>query len=103
MEEKLEGARRRIRELERIFRESVYKDYFDTFISTFDVNPSGERDEAKAMGRCVEAVMSSHGILYDRGWNLSRGCRLERVAAELYDIGGYALVEGDRIIKIDPW
>lgn len=84
MEEKLEGARKRIEELKEAFRETAFAKDFETYVSTFDVNPSDERNEPKAMGRCIEAVLSSDAILLDKGWMDSKGCRLEYKAAYYY-------------------
>lgn len=56
------------------------------FVHTFALNPPGGVTEAEAMGRCVQAVMESDMVVLDRGLEQSKGCRLERLVASIYNI-----------------
>lgn len=51
--------------------------------SVFDL-VDGTEPEPQIMGRCIQAVMECDAIFMDHGWEKSRGCTLERKAAELY-------------------
>lgn len=56
----------------------------DHLVSFADVVPPWNCPEAEAMARCIQSVLTCEAILMDEGWQRSRGCLLEFMAALLY-------------------
>ncbi|MCC8176384.1 MAG: DUF4406 domain-containing protein [Bacteroidales bacterium] len=54
-------------------------------LTPFDVNPDPSVSYPRAMGNDIAALLTCDGILLLSGWETSRGCRLERHAAEVYN------------------
>lgn len=80
------AARHRVNMLKEIIGDDErFADYEPT--STFDLPHSENEDEATAMSKCVNAVMTCDAIYLDRGWNNSKGCRLEYHTAKIYEKG----------------
>lgn len=83
MIERVNGAKARMRLLE--MKVATDHPEYDTVRSTFSFN-DGKESEAEAMGRCIQEVMESDAIYLDKYWELSNGCRLEKLAAQIYGI-----------------
>ena len=80
------AARHRVNMLKEIIGDDErFADYEP--ISTFDMPHSENEDEATDMSKCVNAVMTCDAIYLDRGWNNSKGCRLEYHTAKIYEKG----------------
>lgn len=82
LEQKRIAAHNRVKEL----KVELGKQHPDwNIVSAFDVCPAfGELDEAEAMGRCIALLMTCDGIVMDKFWRQSRGCRLEHGCALIY-------------------
>lgn len=55
-------------------------------VTPFDVCPDSSKPYACCMGRDIEALLGCDAIVIGDGWGNSRGCRLERAAAQIYGI-----------------
>lgn len=91
LEEKRQKAHNRIcnirKQLHRNFPNAEFHSSFDDAISPINKNYYEHfMTESDIMGKCVALVMKCDMIVLDYGWNKSRGCRLEKVTAEIYDV-----------------
>ena len=55
-------------------------------VTPFDVNPDQELSCAEYMGNDIAALLTSDAVYFCKGWDKSRGCRLEHSAAMEYNI-----------------
>lgn len=55
-------------------------------VTPFDVNPDQELSYAEYMGNDIAALLTSDAVYFCKGWDKSRGCRLEHSAAFEYKI-----------------
>lgn len=55
-------------------------------ITPFDVCPDTDKPYAYCMGRDIEVLLECDAIAIGNEWFNSCGCRLEKAAAEIYDI-----------------
>lgn len=55
-------------------------------VTPFDVNPDQELSYAEYMGNDIAALLTSDAVYFCKGWDKSRGCRLEHSAAVEYKI-----------------
>lgn len=55
-------------------------------VTPFDVNPDQELSYAEYMGNDIAALLTSDAVYFCKGWDKSRGCRLEHSAAFHYTI-----------------
>lgn len=55
-------------------------------VTPFDVNPYQELSYAEYMGNDIAALLTSDAVYFCKGWDKSRGCRLEHSAAFEYKI-----------------
>lgn len=56
-----------------------------TPVSPLDVSPNPEATYAQHMGNDIAALLECDGVLFLPDWRTSKGCRLEREAANIYD------------------
>lgn len=54
-------------------------------VNPFDVVSDGDTYE-EAMGKDIAALLTCQEVYFAPSWSQSRGCRLERAAAEIYNI-----------------
>ena len=92
-ESRLRGAARRIDYLKKFIGDDPMFEGYD-LVSTFDIKENEGCSEARAMGNCVEAVMTCDAIYLDHGWMQSCGCNLEYRAAKIY---GKLIFEHDKL------
>lgn len=55
-------------------------------VTPFDVNPDQKLSYAEYMGNDIAALLTSDAVYFCKGWDKSRGCRLEHSAAFEYKI-----------------
>lgn len=55
-------------------------------VTPFDVNPDQELSYAEYMGNDIAALLTSDAVYFCKGWDKSRGCRLEHSAVFEYKI-----------------
>ena len=93
LEEKRQAAYDRMCEI----RKKLRKRYPDAeFHSSFDEHIAPIRkdrydvdwSESVIMGRCVTEVIQCDMIVLDYDWQMSKGCRLENRAAQIYGVKG---------------
>ena len=87
--EKFRGARERVQELKVRLQADERFRTFDDMTSGVDVCPLGGFTEAKAMGRCIQAVLESDAVYMDDGYETSKGCLLEYDTCRRYKIPVY--------------
>ena len=75
LEEKIYKAKRDAREMADIFKKEGYEP-----ITPFDVTKDG-MSEAKCIGACITALLECDCVYFCKGWEKSRGCRVEHLVA----------------------
>lgn len=83
---KFEAAKARVQELKERLRSDKRYAKYDQMTSGVDVCPLGAFTEAKAVGRCVQAVLESDAVYMDCGYEQSAGCLLEYDTCRRYKI-----------------
>lgn len=68
-------------------KESILAESPDSEVITpFDVCPETDKPYSYYMGRDIEVLLCCDTIYLADGWENSKGCRLERAAADIYGI-----------------
>ena len=62
-------------------------------VSPLAVQPDRDAPYAELMGHCVAALLGCDAVVLLPGWGKSRGCRLEREAAVIYNKEVYPFVD----------
>lgn len=58
-------------------------------VSPLDLQPDPAAPYPKLMANCIEALMQCDAACFLKGWECSKGCRLEWHAADIYGIERY--------------
>ena len=74
--DRISEARRRAYIIADILKEGGYE-----VVTPFDVTTEG-MSEAQCVGACITAMLECDFVYFYRGWQLSRGCRIEHLVAE---------------------
>lgn len=53
-------------------------------VTPFDLSPESDKPYSYHMGKDIEGLLECDAVYFAEGWNDSRGCNLERAAAEIY-------------------
>lgn len=83
---KFEAAQARVQELKEQLRANPKFAKYTQMTSGVDVCPLGAYTEAKAVGRCVQAVLESDAVYMDMDYERSKGCLLEYDTCYRYKI-----------------
>jgi len=59
-------------------------DIIDSYFT--DYTPSGERAAMKYLAKSIELLADADVIVFAPGWKDGRGCRIEQLCAQAYDI-----------------
>ena len=81
MEERFEAAQARVDRIREMLKGCQY---VEDVISAFDLAITPHTPEGYAMGKCVQTVIESDVVVFDDGWQDSRGCQIEREVATSY-------------------
>lgn len=54
-------------------------------VSPLEVSPNPEASYAEHMGRDIQALLECDAVLFLKGWETSKGCKLEMQAALIYN------------------
>lgn len=87
--EKHHAALERVKELKEKLRTDERFARYDEMTSGVEVCPLGGFSEARAIGRCVQAVLESDAVYMDEGYRSSKGCMAEFDVARRYGIPVY--------------
>ena len=70
---------------ENIREKSLDKEKIKT-ITPFDINEDLSLPYSQLMGKDIAALLECSAILLCKGWEKSKGCRLEKATADIYDL-----------------
>lgn len=82
-----------------IYAKAVLEKKGHTPVSPLDVSDNPDADYAEHMGNDIEALLECDAVLFMENWRISKGCRLENAAAEIYDKQVFYSL--DRIPKVN--
>ena len=80
LEEKIYRAKNDAREMADIFKKEGYE-----VVTPFDVTTDG-MSEAQCIGACITALLECDYVYFCKGWETSRGCRIEHLVAVEHNI-----------------
>ena len=80
MEERIAEAKKEALIMANVFREEGYEP-----ITPFDVTKDG-MTEAQCIGACITALLECDCVYFCKGWETSRGCRIEHFIATEHNI-----------------
>ena len=80
LEERISEAKKEAWLMANVFRKEGYEP-----ITPFDVTKDG-MSEAQCIGACITALLECDCVYFCKGWETSRGCRIEHLVAVEHNI-----------------
>lgn len=72
--------------LAELSRSAKFKDVILVEINSFNENALNNSNPITELGKCISLMTNADFVIFCKGWDKSRGCRVEFVVAKQYDI-----------------